>query len=104
LASVELVFGFSNFCFKINIDLPPRTGPPAYFVAPKQQQEEDDLGGSSSGIVRDHIQQFEGGSSRPMAVGSRAPTNRDAETQTTTETHDAESLWSFRFAGRIASH
>ena len=56
----------------------------------QKQEKEDALGDSSSGIIRDGIQQFVGGSSRPMAGGSRAPMNRDAETQNTTETHDAE--------------
>jgi len=56
----------------------------------KRKKEEDVLGGSSSSIVRAHIQQFGGGSSRPRVGGSWDPTNCIAETQTTTETHDAE--------------
>jgi len=38
----------------------------------QKQEKEDALGDSSSGIIRDGIQQFVGGSSRPMAGGSRA--------------------------------
>ena len=59
-----------RFKFRITITMEER-------LALKRQEEEDTLGGSSSGIVRAHIQQFGGGSSRPTAGGSWAPTNRE---------------------------